>query len=285
MLQNCHLGLKFLVEVEDTLLNTPEIHPDFRLWITSEPHQRFPIGLLQMSIKLTNEAPQGVKAGLKRSFQWVNQDMLDASRRPEWKALIYTICFLHTVIQERRKYGPLGWSVPYEFNFSDLNASFQFLQNHFTAIGDDFKRGPQVQWDTIHYMVCEVQYGGRITDDFDRRLFCAYGDKWLTPTVTKPDYVFLPGYTIPNAEDINKYRESIEILPLVDSPEVLGMHPNADITYRNNQSFNVLSTILEIQPKKSSGTGGLTREETVLKIAQDILERLPEDFQIGRAHV
>ncbi|KAL0485017.1 hypothetical protein AKO1_003806, partial [Acrasis kona] len=41
------------------------IHPDFRLWITSEPNPKFAIGLLQMSIKLTLEGEVGMKAGMK----------------------------------------------------------------------------------------------------------------------------------------------------------------------------------------------------------------------------
>ena len=49
MLQNCHLGLKFMSEIEQTMIKIDEIHPDFQLWITSEPHPVFPIGLLQVS--------------------------------------------------------------------------------------------------------------------------------------------------------------------------------------------------------------------------------------------
>ena len=61
------------VQVEQYLIKTEDIHEDFRLWITAEPHPNFPIGLLQMGIKITNEAPVGMKAGLRASYQWVSQ--------------------------------------------------------------------------------------------------------------------------------------------------------------------------------------------------------------------
>ena len=68
MLQNCHLALDFLDELMLTITEKEDVHPSFRLWITTEVHQKFPITLLQMSIKFTNDPPQGLKAGLKRSY-------------------------------------------------------------------------------------------------------------------------------------------------------------------------------------------------------------------------
>mmetsp|Transcript_2907 Transcript_2907/g.5212 ORF Transcript_2907/g.5212 Transcript_2907/m.5212 type:complete len:2119 (-) Transcript_2907:878-7234(-) len=275
LLQNCHLGLAYMNELEQTLRKYEEIEPEFRLWITSEPHEKFPIGLLQMSIKITNEAPQGIRAGLKRSYNWINQDMLDTVSRSEWRQLLYTQCFLHSIVQERRKFGPLGWNIPYEYNQSDLNASVQFIKNHLFHI--EAKKLP-ISWSTMRYMVSEIQYGGRITDDFDRRLFNTYAETYLNPRIFDPNFVFYTNYRCPNATDINKYRTEIDQLPLVDSPEIFGLHANADLTFRTKESNDALNTIIEIQPKSSNTGSGLTREEQVLKIAEDLLSKTPPDF-------
>lgn len=116
-----------------------------------------------------------MKAGLRASYQWVSQDMLDAVSHQFWRQLLFIMCFLHSVVQERRKFGPIGWNVPYEFNQSDLSACVQFLQNHLMEM--DAKKAAQPTWETVRYMISCIQYGGRITDDFDQLLMDTYAEK------------------------------------------------------------------------------------------------------------
>jgi dynein heavy chain len=47
LLQNCHLCLNFLSELLNTVLNAERPHDQFRLWVTTEEHPKFPLNFLQ----------------------------------------------------------------------------------------------------------------------------------------------------------------------------------------------------------------------------------------------
>lgn len=285
LLQNAHLGLGFMGKIEEDLIKYHEertVSGEFRLWITCEPHPDFPINLLQISIKVTNEPPRGMKAGLLRSYSSVvDGERLGRVETKEWRDIVFTLCFLHSTVQERRKFGPVGWCIPYEFNTSDLEASLTFLEKHclFASQG--------LSWPTVRYMICQVQYGGRITDDFDRILFDTFGKEWLGPDIFKDDFQFTRRaatkvfkYGIPACETIDAYRNHIAELPSSDSPELFGLHVNADLTFGTNEALYILNTISDTQPKESGVVkGGKTREETVYDKADELLAVIPKAYK------
>jgi dynein heavy chain, axonemal len=135
MLQNCHLAKSWMNMLETIVINfsteVNEIHPDFRLYLTSMPADYFPVSVLQNGVKLTTEPPRGLKANLKRTYQnFTNPDVfLNDSKKPDaWKKLVFGLSFFHAILQERRKFGPLGWNIRYDFNDSDLETSLTMLR-------------------------------------------------------------------------------------------------------------------------------------------------------------
>ncbi|XP_047128865.1 dynein axonemal heavy chain 5 isoform X1 [Hydra vulgaris] len=274
LLQNCHLGLNFMDELYDMLTTLESAHENFRLWMTTEVHPKFPINLLQISIKFTNEPPSGIKDGLKRTYVGMTQDQLDIVSLYQWKPLLYATAFLHSVVQERRKFGPLGWNIPYEFNMSDLSSSLQFVQNHLDEL--DFAKG--VSWPTLCYMLGEVNYGGRVTDEYDKRLLNTFCLEWFNENLFNEKFEFHHGYGLPKCEQLTDILIYIQNLPAVDTPEVFGLHPNADITYQTKAAVDVLNTILNVQPKDKISSLGETKESSVYRIAEDMLKKLPSDY-------
>jgi dynein heavy chain len=284
LLQNCELGLGLMMEMEEMLKQVfPTCLDSFRLFITAGPHPEFPLGLLQMCTKVTNEPPAGLRAGLMRSYTvMVDQERLERVETSQWRQLVFALCFLHSIVQERRKFGPLGWCIPYEYNAGDLTAILQFLEKHLYSTA--------LSWPTLQYMTSEVQYGGKITDDLDRVLFNCYAKNWVTPETLGQDFMYnpevpvnpIPGnfeYTVPDFMEHSKYMEYLSGFPEVDSPELFGLHPNADLTFRVKEVNKMLQTLGETQPKQGGGGGGVSREDLVYEKAGELLERFPEDYK------
>eukprot|EP00163_Fabomonas_tropica_P006846 TRINITY_DN1642_c1_g1_i1.p1 TRINITY_DN1642_c1_g1~~TRINITY_DN1642_c1_g1_i1.p1 ORF type:complete len:1696 (+),score=519.30 TRINITY_DN1642_c1_g1_i1:526-5088(+) len=281
LLQNCHLAASWMPELEKIVLTIPpeRVHHEFRLWLTSSPSDSFPVSVLQMGIKLTQEPPRGVRANMMRSY--AQFDEVEFNKTPEkWRKMLFGLHLFHAVVQERRKFGPLGWNIPYDFNDSDLNISHRqlllFLEEH-----DD------VPYRALKYITAYVNYGGRVTDFLDQRCLDTLLDEYYNPSIFKEGTKFTSDgvYRVPNGTRLEVYTEFVKELPLNDPPALFGMHENADITFATNSSTRFLDTLLLFQPRNSGASSSTTavvrtRDEVAMDISSDIIKKLPKNFDL-----
>ncbi|XP_008208864.1 dynein beta chain, ciliary-like [Nasonia vitripennis] len=282
ILQNVHLVKNWLSSLEKKLEQLSEDpHDDYRLFISAEPsadpHESIiPQGILESAIKITNEPPTGMHANIHKALDNFSQETLEScTKEAEFKGVLFALCYYHAVVAERRRFGPQGWNRIYPFNFGDLTISVSVLLNY-------LENNSRVPWEDLRYLFGEIMYGGHITDDWDRRLCRTYLLEFLKPELVEGDLNFAPGFPAPPNTDYVSYHQYVDDYLPTESPVLYGLHPNAEIGFLTVTSENLFRTVLEMQPRdvgEAAGVG-MSREDKVKSIIEDLLDKLPEEFNV-----
>jgi len=279
-LQNIHLMQRWLPNLERKLeIGAESGHADFRVFLSAEPMGDpllpvVPQSIVQSSVKVTNEPPQDLKNNLRRAYANFTQATLErCSKANEYKSTLFALCFFHALVLGRRKFSYQGWSRHYSFNTGDLTICADVLYNY-------LENNATVPWEDLRYMFGEIMYGGHITDKWDRRTNSTYLKVLLREELFK-GMALAPGFKSPDpaACQYNEYKQHIDVALPLESPQLFGLHPNAEINFLTLEGDNLFKTILDLQG--AIGAGGLgSREDTVSKRLEDLLSRLPDDFNM-----
>lgn len=279
MLQNVHLMETWLKKFENDLERVSmTAHPEFRCFISSEPppplfdKMFIPEPILQSCIKVANEAPQDLKANLKRAWRNFNEQRLEScSKKNEFKSILFGLCFFHSLVIGRKKFGAIGWSRIYNFNEGDLTICADVLNNY-------LEKYEKVPYEDLRYIYGEIMYGGHITDNWDRRTNAAY-----LKTLVKPELLtgsnLAPNFKSPDAQrfDYEAYRKYIEEKLPPESPILFYLHPNAEISYLTSQGEFMFDSVLAVQGgAMSSGAGGKKKDDLT-----DSIKRFTEKLKLS----
>uniref|UniRef100_A0A671UTR1 Cytoplasmic dynein 2 heavy chain 1 n=1 Tax=Sparus aurata TaxID=8175 RepID=A0A671UTR1_SPAAU len=257
-LKNLHLVTSWLPLLEKEL---NVLHPKagFRLWLTAEVHPRFPPILLQSSLKITYEAPPGLKKNLLRTYEsWTPEQISKGGVLARAQSL-FCLAWFHAVCQERRNYIPQGWTKFYEFSLSDLRAGFEIIDRLFEG-------GKAFQWEFVHGLLESAIYGGRIDNPSDLRILRSYLEQFFSAHLFSSSLsagqrksrggtrFFPPQISLPNSCSILDYRSVIENLPEDDRPAFFGLPANIERSSQRIISSQVISQLRVLSRSVATGS-------------------------------
>jgi len=68
------------------------------------------------------EPPTGLRQNLLQNYENFDNKALNDSRNPgAYKRLLFCFSFFHAIVQDRRKFGAIGWNISYAFTYEDFD--------------------------------------------------------------------------------------------------------------------------------------------------------------------
>jgi dynein heavy chain len=197
---------------------------------------------------------------------------------------------------ERKKFKDLGWNVVYSFNDSDFEVSENIISKYLGYKEEDEKMEVDINnipWDALRYLIADVSYGGRVTDERDRRLLSVYAEECFNPKVIEESKYKLHDnsqvYYIPDDSNYKAppdmtnpahfYVKFIKTFPQLEKPEAFGQHVNAQIASQIGDTKELLDALVSLQPATAAIEGD-SMEDKVYHICTDLLEKIPEPLKL-----
>ena len=280
ILQNCHLSLSWMPRLEHIIdhLDPAKVHNRFRLCLVTMSDDKFPIGILYQGSKLIYEIPKGLRENMLRIYSQFNPDEYEKELNDIEKKLIFHLAFFHSVVLERLQFGSIGWNIPYEFNPSDFAISMRHLKMFLVEAGIN-----GVPFEALSYVIGELNYGGRVTDNWDRRLLLSLLNRFFSESINDPNFSFGFGYHPPKnfaTATLPEIEQVLNSWPLVTAGEDVGLSPNASTITARNDAMRIFNSIIEIQPTLASAGGVSSEEQYIINFVETLIKDTPNQFNV-----
>jgi dynein heavy chain 1 len=288
LLKNVHLSPQYLTQLEKKLHGwkmEQKIDHEFRLFLTSEIHPSLPVNLLRRSSIIVFEPPHGIKSHLSQTFANLNSQSIDKTPMERGR-LILLVTWFHSVVQERLRYEPLGWSKHYEFNQSDLKWAIDTVDKWIDLTAHDRTniQPEHLPWKALHVLLGESIYGGKVDNEFDQQILRSFLEQLLVPNAY--DQIFSPAPHVPPIEG-TRYANFIKWIDRLDheTPEWAGLPNDVRKLSLTKSAADTVRKLLHIQNVYDSEETLEQEQEHAPSWAKTLrptllswLEMLPKDF-------
>lgn len=260
MLKNIHLcPREWLVELEKKLFGM-SYHAKFRLFLTCEMAEEsagnvLPLTLVRMSDVIVCEAPFGLKASLARFFGSIDSDRF--GRPPFERGRLYMlVAWIYSIVQERLRYSPTGWSKKYEFSEADALNALDVVDAWVEKVGGGNKNhiAPEtLPWKALRSLLSVSVFGGRIDNQYDQEVLECFIDNVFVPQAYDVDFKLVETLALPEGGKWEDMIEWIEALPATNSPTWLGLSGAAESVRLRARGARVLGKLMALGGSRVGG--------------------------------
>jgi dynein heavy chain len=303
LLENCNMVPSWTPMLEvmvQSLTTMQNVNQDFRLLLSTRPFEGFSIAVLHRSVRVVVETSRGIRATCASLMsvesdidQRAWEDVASAIGAKPSYGLLFRLVLFHSVLQERRKFGPAGFNAAYHFNLNDFSTAQTAVQQYISSVVET-KADPADGTEgevlgrtikSIQHLIGSVVYGGHVTDIWDQRCIEAtMCSMFHVPSMGSDDDVFdsIGINTLSNVElpgNFDECRDAVNSLPYDEQPDLFGMHCSSTRYWIHTQGTAASDLLKLVHSKKrtqSKASGHTTSEDTATQSAAlKLLHALP----------
>ncbi|CAI5714683.1 unnamed protein product [Hyaloperonospora brassicae] len=264
LLRNVHLCPSWLVSVEKKLYNARDsVHPNFRLFLTSEINPNLPVNLVRMCDVFVFEPPSGMKMSMVRTLDTVTAERMNCS--PAERARLYLLlAWFHALVHERLRFVPIGWSKTYEFSQSDFRGACDVIDRWVDSVacGRAHVAPDSIPWTAIRTTLKESVYGGRVDNTFDRELMDTLLEHVFTAASYENTFELVAsdngknnGLVIAEGKTKAQFMDWILSLPSTNPPSWMGLPRSAETMVLISHGVRMLRNLQIMQDFYGSESG------------------------------
>lgn len=253
MLKNVHLCTDWLRETFIKKLQSLGSHtnPDFRLFITSEINPKLPTALLRISDIIVAEAPSGIQATLSRFFSSISKNRFG---NPVRNRLYLLLGWTHSVVQEKLRYVPSGWSERYEFTEADATHALDAIDSLIEDMSSSSMDPEKLPWDAIRSTLRQGVFGGRVTEPVDQEVLDKLVNSLFVKEAFDLNFPLVPsaadGPTLPEGTSKDECFNWINSLASHTPPTWIGLDSDAEKELEIRKAKEIQEKIIKVDAKE-----------------------------------